>query len=301
MRIKDASQNLLASLQEPEFCDVTIEGNTRGEPIQANKLILSIGSQFFRGIFSSANNPVESQNRLVKMSYPNNVLREVIIYLYSGEINCEDMDLLDLKELLSLLKMMDLATELTKVEEFTINKIKEGGFNIKHCLKMVGWYWNANVGESVFEELWTHLGNNFEHLSYYSAITALSDISIIRLLKEKREDRTKTLDRFKTLRVWLYGNSMDIEMKGRVLELFDLDHFTIEELVSDVWMSGLYDANKIIERMEKIYKDREEKFEEELEEREKEIDLLRKERKELLKNQEKQLKAKKIRYTSDFF
>ena len=41
-------------------------------------------------------------------------------------------------------------------------------------------------------------------------------------------------------------------MKEEVLETLEFDHFTAKELASEVRKSGLYDANKIIERMEQL-------------------------------------------------
>ena len=53
------SRDVLAHLQDPEFCDVKIICSD-GE-IQANKTILGMRSQYFNSMFSSNNNFVESQ------------------------------------------------------------------------------------------------------------------------------------------------------------------------------------------------------------------------------------------------
>ena len=42
-------------------------------------------------------------------------------------------------------------------------------------------------------------------------------------------------------------------MKEELLELINFDHFTVEELASDVRESGLYDKDLIIEKMEQLY------------------------------------------------
>ena len=264
-QLNGPSKDLLNSLQEPEFCDVRIEGITEGEePIQANKVILSIRSQYFRSMFSSTNNFAESRRSTVKMPFPTSVLKKVIIYLYSGEMKCEDMDLKFLLELLRLLNMMNHTDEFTEVQTYTIFKIRLGGFSVGKCLESLDFgAWSLESGlEAVGKTLWTALGNNFVRIiRYIPELGGLSEKSIIRLLKEKSEDTTKTFHRFKILSIWLERNSMDTDMTDEVLRLFDFDHFTIEELVSDVRKSGLYDTNMIFERIEKIYKDKEKKSE----------------------------------------
>ena len=50
-------------------------------------------------------------------------------------------------------------------------------------------------------------------------------------------------------------------MKEEVLETLDFDHFTTKQLASEVRKSGLYQADKIIERMEQLFEMKEEKEE----------------------------------------
>ena len=56
-----------------------------------------------------------------------------------------------------------------------------------------------------------------------------------------------------TLVTWLSVNSVDAEVKEEFLQTLDFDHFTSKELASDVRKSGLYAADKIIERMEHLF------------------------------------------------
>ena len=45
-------------------------------------------------------------------------------------------------------------------------------------------------------------------------------------------------------------------MKEEVLGTLDFDHFTTKELASDVRKSGLFSADKIIERMEQLFENK---------------------------------------------
>ena len=50
------------------------------------------------------------------------------------------------------------------------------------------------------------------------------------------------------------------KVKEEVLETLDFDHFTTQQLASDVRKSGLYQADKIIERMEQLFLDKNSEF-----------------------------------------
>ena len=64
-----------------------------------------------------------------------------------------------------------------------------------------------------------------------------------------------------TLVTWLSVNSVDAEVKEEFLRTLDFDHFTIKELASDVRKSELYSADKIIERMENLFENKNREFE----------------------------------------
>ena len=94
----EVSRDLLAHLEDPDFSDVKIEASD-GE-VSANRTILSLRSQYFRSMFSANNNFVESSTGRVKLPYPKAVIAKVVIYLYSGEMDCADMALRSLLDLL---------------------------------------------------------------------------------------------------------------------------------------------------------------------------------------------------------
>ena len=75
--LKGVINDLVSHLQDPEFCDVKIICSD-GE-IPANKSILALRSQYFRSMFSSSNNFVESQAGCVKMPYNKGVMEKVVL------------------------------------------------------------------------------------------------------------------------------------------------------------------------------------------------------------------------------
>ena len=92
-------------------------------------------SQYFRSMFSSSSNFLECQAASLKLPHTKAVLEKVIVYLYSGHLECQDLALAQLLELLQLLDFMNLHRELASVEEFILNKILGGKFALEECLK----------------------------------------------------------------------------------------------------------------------------------------------------------------------
>ena len=105
------ARDLVAYLQDPEFSDVKIICSDGGE-ILANKSILGMRSEYFRCMFSANNNFVESQAGTVKLPYSKAVVDKIILYLYSGEMDCEDLALRPMLDLLQLFDLMNLPEEV---------------------------------------------------------------------------------------------------------------------------------------------------------------------------------------------
>ena len=113
---------------DPPFCDVDIESSD-GVTIPANKTILMIRSEYFASVFNSNNNLEGTKAERVKMPFTKTVVEKLIQYIYSGQMDGEEMSPG------SLLKLMDLPKEFSAVEGFTEEKIKDEKFLIPHCFK----------------------------------------------------------------------------------------------------------------------------------------------------------------------
>ena len=66
--------------------------------------------------------------------------------------------------------------------------------------------------------------------------------------------------RLNILVTWLSANSVDVEVKEEILQTLNFDDFTGKQLASAVRKSGLYPADKIIERMNQILENKEEEI-----------------------------------------
>ena len=246
----EVSRDLLAHLDDPEFSDVKIEASD-GE-VPANRTILSLRSQYFRSMLSANNNFLESSTGHVKLPYPKAVIEKVVVYIYSGEMDCADMALRSLLDLLELLNLMNLPSKYSIVQTFSLENIAEAKYPSIDCLKSLDD--SSKMGsETVGETLLTHLGENFIEISEVAEIGELSEAMITRLLQEKKHCENQTIHRLKTFVNWLSVNCMEDERKDGVLEYLDFSHFTHTELATYVRKSGLYNIDKIMERMEQLF------------------------------------------------
>ena len=85
-------------------------------------------------MFSEENNFLENQTGRVRMPYSKAVLEKLIVYLYSGKMNREEMTLASLLDLLDLLNLTSYPEEFVAVESYTIKKIRNRSFSIADCL-----------------------------------------------------------------------------------------------------------------------------------------------------------------------
>ena len=67
------------------------------------------------------------------------VLEKVLVYLYSGEMDVEDLNLGALMDLLDLLNLMNLSMEFSSAQDFTFKKIRSGLFPYSDCLKCLAY------------------------------------------------------------------------------------------------------------------------------------------------------------------
>ena len=259
----EVTKDLLDQLQNPEFNDIKIVA-TDGE-VPANKIILSMRSQYFLSMFSSNNNFVESSTGTVKLPYPKVVVEKIVTYLYSGEMDCEGIAFRSHLDLLELFNLMNLPDKYSKLEAFILKNIAGEKYSLTDCLKSLDICSKMGL-QTVGATLLTHLGRNFVNICEEKELDKLSFTMLVRLLRQNGLE-SNTILRMKTLVKWLKVNNLNIktlteERKDKTLKLLylNLEHFTHKELASsDVRKSGLYDLDKIFERMDQLFdtKDRE--------------------------------------------
>ena len=250
---EDVIPHLLDSLQEEVFCDMKIVA-TDGE-ISANRTILSLRSEYFKTMFFSQHNYVEGQTRRVKLPYSKDVLEKLVLYLYGGEMDRGNMSLSSLLQMMDLLDLVILPSELSIIEEYVETNIKAGTFPVSDCLKALV-ICSEKARQNVGDHLMSYLGKQFRKFSESREVGTLSQPIITRLLEEGQGDNSQAIYRLRTLINWLSVNTMEDEIKNEVIQLLELESFTFEELASDVRKSGLFSTDLIMDRMDQLYKQR---------------------------------------------
>ena len=250
--------DLLDSLEKPEFCNIKIVSSD-GE-IPASKEILSIRSEYFCRMFSQDNNFVESSTGQCKLPYPKAVVKKVVLYLYSGEMDVDELDLGQLLDLMELLNLMNLTEEFNLVESYSVGEIEKCQFPFSDCLKNLDKCSKMRM-ETLGETLITHLGKYHLYWFQQEEIGVLSETMMMRLLQESKDScLSPIIWRFRTFVTWLSANSLDADKKEKVLETFDFKLFTAAQLASDVRASRLYSSDKIITRMDQLCRENEEEI-----------------------------------------
>ena len=158
------------------------------------------------------------------------VVGKVITYLYTGEMVFEDLQLGLLLDLLDLLRLMNLSEDFKQIESWLVDRIKKRHFNYSVCFNNL-----HKCSENVWEALMAYL-------------------------KEWCEERDKTRYRFEIFAEWLSTNTMDPDEKAKAAEMFDFEHFSIDDLASIVMQSGLYSRDKIFQRMQQLSYEIQESF-----------------------------------------
>ena len=150
-------QRHLDSLQNPDVCDIRIVG-CDGE-VAANKLLLRLSCPFFSSMFSRVNNFVEREADSITLPHTKAVIEKVVTYLYSGQMEFEEMKVGSLLELMGLLNYMNLSEEFNAVEQFSLERIKSGQFPLGDCLEAL--HVSSQFGlQEAGQMLVVHLGQN---------------------------------------------------------------------------------------------------------------------------------------------
>ena len=125
-------------------------------------------------LYSANNNFVESSTGHVKLPYPKAVIEKVILYLYSGEMDCADISLRSLLDLLELLNLMNLPSKYSVVEIFTVKNITNGKYPLTDCLKTLDDCFKMGL-QLVGETLLTHLGKELINICEMTELKELSE------------------------------------------------------------------------------------------------------------------------------
>lgn len=249
--------------------------------ILANKDVLIVRSDYFATMLHD-NKFVEGETNTVDMSHCSKlVMEKIVTYLFSGEISYNELTLAQLLELLNMSDMLLLTEVVDQLERYITG-------DIIRCSK-VEFLPELISGLMIADQY--NLSTVTEHL-IKSISSALKDIPRIpedaqnsfsftfrtlpfNIVKKilldhppRRSiifvgygyDNPTTKHRFDAFVFWLSKNEISDEEKKEIVDSFNFEDFTVEELLTYVRDSGFYAVKRIDKRVLELVTRKEEEI-----------------------------------------
>jgi len=241
--------------------------------ILANKDVLSTRCLYFEAMFSNNNEIkfIEGETNSVDMSYCTKVIMEKIInYLFSGEMRFNDFNLNQLLKLMNMASLMLLDDVFVNVETFLIGPdigwLPDSGVNCAFLPELVSGLMLAEqfkleaIKDEIKLELYKSLKDipNIPDIVEDSLAFKFLPYSLVKdiLLCEDEwsesdwremimDSSPSTKQKFDAFVFWLSENDCSKEEKKKIVDSFNLDDFTVEELLTEVRLSGLYSISTV--------------------------------------------------------
>ena len=260
---KQLAEDILKMLERGSLNDVKIKLSD-GE-IVANKDILIARSDYFATMFSN-NRFIEGETGSVDMRHSSKAVMEKIIkFLFGGAVIFDDLSLAQLLELSRLSGMLLLWTFQGRVDGYLqCEKIPDSGRNVENLPDLTSALKYADDNNLHDIEFWIteelHCGlkailSDAESCDSFKTLpfNLIREIFLFDSLLTNRLPTTKQkLDCFM---IWLSENEITEELKEKMVESFEFDDFTVEELMTTVRKSGLYSNITIDERVLELFKE----------------------------------------------
>ena len=250
-------------LEQGSLNDVKIK--LRDGEIDANKDILIARNDYFATMFSN-NKFIEGKTNLVDMShYSKAVMEKIVKFLFSGTVTFDGLSLAQLLELSHISEMMLLSKFKDKVDDYLkYDIIHDGGKDITFLPLLIS---GAEIADkfnlsdnrnSIMREVYLNLKDIPNDVASSDSFKNLPPKVIKEIFLHKWRRMPITKHRFKAFMVWLSGNDNANEVtkedKNEIVDSFNFDDFTVEELLTSVRDSGLYSGTKIDTRVLELFK-----------------------------------------------
>jgi len=233
--------------------------------ILANKDVLSTRCEYFATMFSNNNEIkfLEGETSSVDMSHCSKVIMEKIItYLFSGEMKFNDLNLDQLLKLMNMASLMLLDDLFVNLENFIIGWLPDSGVNCGFLPELVSGLMLAKHFklDAIKDEITFELHKSLKDIPHIPEIVEDSlkfkflPFSLVKdiLLYNKGEWKEMVMDsspstrqKFDAFVFWLSENDCSQQEKKEIVDSFNVDDFTVEELLSEVRLSGLYSISMV--------------------------------------------------------
>ena len=257
--------NLLLLRMNNSFNDVKIV--LSDGCVLANSFVLSSASDYFATMLSS-DTFVEGQTYEVIMEeyVSKEAMERVVHYIYSGDMNMEEIGFERLLEIMNISKMLLMRTDslFNSLEAHIISIISQQWTTILDVLRgfiLVERYCLDSLRKHIVNDIYTSIPKfawNIIHMQHASISATLQQfkfemIKEILLYEYDPADPTvrkgrapSSKNRLQFFQVWYSGNKdCKAEEKKMILDSINLDEFTGEELLTKVKESGLFSDKEI--------------------------------------------------------
>ena len=263
------TEDILKILEKGSLNDVKIK--LSDGKILANKDILMARSDYFETMFSN-NQFKEGETNTVDMTHSSQaVMEKVVKFLFTGAVIFEDLSLAQLLELTRLSGMLLLNDIQGSAEHYIqLHRIQGWGGDVENlpdiilAFKYADDYNLEDLKYCITEELYCELKGILSDVKSSDTFKTLPfnlirEIFLCPASNVKRSFLPKTKQKLDSFMIWLSENENDVteEQKKGIVDSFEFDDFTVEELMTTVRKSGLYPNSKIDERVLELFKKQE--------------------------------------------
>lgn len=260
-------------LQEGSSNDIQIK--LSDGVIHANKDVLITRSEYFKMMFK--NNFRESEKNIVDFSHISKIVMETILkFLFSGTVSFTNLSLLELLEMTQVCDMMLKKSLKEQVVHFILYELlPDSGSAVTYLptllqgLKVADGLKLSSIEDAIVEELYFNIwgllhlsnednqsSNNFKGLPFRMLkriiLCKKEDVEVIKMVSNK--------DRMKAFVLWCSFNVCTEEVTD-IAGSFDIEEFSVEELLTYVKASKLFTTNEIERRILYLVKENKLKME----------------------------------------
>ncbi|XP_063903914.1 BTB/POZ domain-containing protein 9-like [Zophobas morio] len=229
----------VASLyQNQKFSDITLLVDDK--KLYAHKVILAVRSKYFESLFyEDSQNINQAEMAITGVTF--DALSSLLKYIYTGTITIpSDVD--------SSLQILGLAHQYSFTDlQTTITKKLKLLLNLKNICAVLN---TANLydSEELLEACHSFMDLNASEIVASDCFTDLSQKSMIKLL-ERSTFFAPEIEIFKNVAKWCKINN---DVDDLVIQCVRLSWMTVEDIVSTVWRSKIFDCEKLLEAIAEI-------------------------------------------------
>ena len=200
------------------------------------------------------------------------IMDKIINYFFCGKMMMNDLSLAELLKLTSMLGLMMLDDQMRRTSNFIIKcVVPDSGVNcaflpelisgliLADQLGLIGPIMNALIEEII---------RSLKEIPHIPEVVVNSEVfktlpfELVEVILDpdwschciSNISASTTKDRFEAFAFWMSGNKVSDEEKKDIVECFNFEDFTAEELLTTVRDSGLYPVKKIDKRVLDLFR-----------------------------------------------